>query len=113
MGKCLRSISWFAPVQLEGAVLQKQDNLAYGDATQLVGGYTAGYLVISCVTALVYLGFWLRCVIVLNRQRQDAGDLEAPPGGPPPGPPKGPPPSNKCLIRPLGPWLWPVALTHT
>ncbi|BDA51451.1 hypothetical protein COCOBI_19-0060 [Coccomyxa sp. Obi] len=89
------------------------DNLQYGDATQLVGGYTAGYLVISCATALVYLGLWLRCVIVQNRWRQDVGDLEAPPGGPPSETTKGAPPINKHLIRPLGPWLWPAALTHT
>ncbi|CAL8465175.1 g4710 [Coccomyxa elongata] len=89
------------------------DNLAYGDATQLVGGYTAGYLVLSCASALAYLGLWLRCVIVIKRQRQDVGDLESPPKGPPHGTPRGTPPSNKRLIRPLGPWLWPAALTHT
>lgn len=100
--------------------LPLQDNFVFGDATQLVGGYTAGYLVVSCVTALAYLGLWLRCVVQMRRQ--DRGDLEGGTAGaavarggpeePAAGGTKGTA-IHKRLIKPLGPWLWPVALIHT
>lgn len=97
--------------------LPSQDNFEFGDATQLVGGYTAGYLVVSCVTALAYLGLWLRCLVQMRRQ--DRGDLEggtagaAVARGGPLEPAAGGIKGTAILIRLLGPWLWPVALIHT
>ncbi len=39
--------------------------MRYGNEAQLLGGYAAGWLVLSALTALVYLGFWLRCMLHL------------------------------------------------
>ena len=97
-----------------------QDNFEYGDSTQLVGGYTAGYLLFSCLTALAYLGLWLRCIVLIRRQER--GDPER--GDPVPAAAGGPGRTGtggiagreykrESLIRPLGPWLWPIALVHT
>ena len=44
-----------------------QDNVRYGNEAQLLGGYSAGWLLLSAVTALVYLGFWLRTALLLRR----------------------------------------------
>ena len=44
-----------------------QDNVRYGNEAQLLGGYAAGWLLLSAVTALVYLGFWLRAALLLRR----------------------------------------------
>lgn len=42
-----------------------QDNVRYGNEAQLLGGYAAGWLLLSALTALMYLGFWLRCMLLL------------------------------------------------
>ena len=47
--------------------LHLQDNVRYGNEAQLLGGYAAGWLVLSALTALVYLGFWLWCMLHLFR----------------------------------------------
>lgn len=88
-------------------VLPNQDNFQYGDAAQLVGGYAAGALVISAASALAYFGLWLRCVLQI-RQPQ-GGDPEAATAGGAQVPQK----SKRHLYRPLGPYLWPIALTNS
>ncbi len=50
---------------LSGLVLQ--DNVRYGNEAQLLGGYSAGWLLLSAVMALAYLGLWLRCAVLLQR----------------------------------------------
>ena len=52
-------------LQLSGLVLQ--DNVRYGNEAQLLGGYSAGWLLLSAATALAYLGLWLRCALMLRR----------------------------------------------
>ena len=44
-----------------------QDNVRYGNEAQLLGGYAAGCLLLSAVSGLVYLFFWLLCTILLVR----------------------------------------------
>ncbi|KAK9902763.1 hypothetical protein WJX75_005297 [Coccomyxa subellipsoidea] len=78
-------------------------NLRYGDATQLTGGYTAAMLAISCLVAGVYLAVLLRCAMLLQRQRAVAAGA--------PGELRQAMISTKRAVRPLGPWLWPAALT--
>ena len=80
-----------------------QVNLRYGDATQLTGGYTAAMLAISCLVAGVYLAVLLRCAMLLQRQRAVAAGA--------PGELRQAMVSTKRAVRPLGPWLWPAALT--
>lgn len=80
-----------------------QDNFKDGDAAQLVGGYMAAMLAASCVLAGVYLGVLLRCGILLQRQQAMATGA--------PGELRQAVISLKKLIRPLGPCLWPAALT--
>ncbi len=41
--------------------------MRYGNEAQLLGGYSAGWLLLSAVTALVYFGFWLRAAFLLRR----------------------------------------------
>ncbi|KAK9918088.1 hypothetical protein WJX75_001114 [Coccomyxa subellipsoidea] len=116
----MRQYAWEQHWNIDGPVEpygKLWDNFEFGDATQLVGGYTAGYLVVSCVTALAYFGLWLRCLVQMRRQ--DRGDLEggtaraAVARGGPVDPAAGGTKGTAILIRPLGPWLWPVALLHT
>lgn len=76
-----------------------QTNLKLGEASQLVGGYTAAVLGASCVIAAVYLGLLVRCVMQLSK-----GSSTAASGC-------GQPVKLKHLLRPLGSYLWPVALT--
>ena len=42
-----------------------QDNVRLGNEAQLLGGYAAGWLLLSALTGLAYLGFWLRCLLLL------------------------------------------------
>ena len=42
-----------------------QDNVRFGNEAQLLGGYAAGWLLLSALTALAYLGLWLRCLLLL------------------------------------------------
>ena len=35
-----------------------QDNFEYGDAAQLVGGYTAAFLLLSALEGVAFLGAW-------------------------------------------------------
>ena len=44
-----------------------QDNVRYGNEAQLLGGYSAGWLLLSAAMALAYLGLWLRCALLLRR----------------------------------------------
>ena len=47
--------------------MRLQDFLKYGNEAQLLGGYAAGWLLFSALTALVYLGFWAKCAVLLRR----------------------------------------------
>lgn len=98
--------------KVEGVCLtgMLQDNLKFGDAAQVTGGYVAGYLVASCLMGLVYLGLWLRFIVAVSRrdwqlqEPRSAAEAEAQDRLPP---------LPKNLIKPLGPWLWPAALVST
>ncbi|CAK0732092.1 hypothetical protein CVIRNUC_000084 [Coccomyxa viridis] len=83
------------------------DNVRYGNEAQLLGGYSAGWLLLSAVMALAYLGLWLRCAVLLQRLTKgerrmldDPSETEAPHS------------LDQWTIRPLGAWLWPVALVQ-
>ena len=80
-------------------LLSAQANLKLGEATQLVGGYAAAVLAASCVIAAVYLGLLVRCVLRLSKESSAAATRT------------GDPIKLKHLLRPLGAYLWPVALT--
>ncbi|CAL5223503.1 g6029 [Coccomyxa viridis] len=84
------------------------DNVRYGNEAQLLGGYAAGWLVLSALTALVYLGFWLRCMLHLFRlEKGEKKAMEEPNEA------EVPISLDQWTLRPLGAWLWPVALVHT
>jgi len=86
-----------------------QTNLRYGDAAQLVGGYAAGMLALSCLTAAVYLGLLARCALLMWRH---PGKGKAPAGSPAGKSGEASPSADRRRMRPLGPWLWPTALIN-
>lgn len=85
--------------EVTDVLLSVQTNLKFGEASQLVGGYTAAVLAASCVIAAVYLGLLVRCVMALSRGRSTTASGCCHPV------------KLKHLLRPLGSYLWPVALT--
>ena len=60
-----------------------QDNVRFGNEAQLLGGYAAGWLLLSALTALVYIGFWLRCMLLLLGLDKVSPSILTPPGMPP------------------------------